>query len=67
MVAGSKRRKIEDVRTSLTVAHLEDKLQEINNINPCEMTNRNSCLIALLYLSGRRITEILHLKNLILK
>lgn len=54
MVAGSKRRKIENIKP-LTVAHLEEKLKDIDN--------RNSCLIALLYLSGRRINEILHLKK----
>lgn len=54
MVAGSKRRKIEDVKP-LTVPHLVNKLKEMNT--------RNACLIALLYLSGRRINEVLHLRK----
>lgn len=54
MVAGSKRRKIETIKP-LTVTHLENKLKDMNN--------RNACLIALLYLSGRRVNEVLHLKK----
>ena len=54
MVAGSKRRKIEDTKP-LDLDHLETKLYD--------MEPRDSCLVALLYLSGRRITEILGLKK----
>lgn len=54
MVAGSKRRKIEDVQP----INLEDV-----SLKLLDLSERDACLVALLYLSGRRITEILGLKK----
>jgi integrase len=54
MVAGSKRRKIEDTKP-LDLNAVALKLYD--------MPPRDSCLVALLYLSGRRIGEVLELKK----
>lgn len=53
MVAGDKRRKVEDTKP-LTWETIAPRLWNISE-------PRDSRLIALLYLSGRRVTEILHL------
>lgn len=55
MVAGNKRRKVEDSKP-LTYEDIALTLLDIRE-------PRNQCLIALLYLSGRRIGEVLHLQR----
>lgn len=55
MVAGDKRRKVEDTNP-ITIEYLYNVLVGIAE-------PRDSCLIALLYLSGRRVNEILHLQK----
>lgn len=55
MVAGDKRRRVEDVK-ALTYQYLEFICETIKQ-------PRDNCLLALLYLSGRRINEILHLQK----
>lgn len=54
MVGGYKRRKIEDV-PPINLGDMEIKLHKLSE--------RDACLIALLYLSGRRISEVLGLKK----
>lgn len=58
MVAGSKRRRREEA-DPLPYPILAEKLKTIDP--------RDSCLIAILYLSGRRINEVLHLTKKDLK
>lgn len=55
MVAGSKRRRVDDVKL-LAVENLALTLDGIES-------DRDACLIALLYLSGRRVGEVLDLKK----
>ena len=55
MVAGSKRRQVDSVQP-LTWTKIENQLTVIDD-------PRAQCLIALLYLSGRRINEVLHLQK----
>ncbi len=57
MVAGDKRRKVEDVKP-LSFQDLEQVCISIHEDDP-----RAACLIALLYLSGRRICEVLELQK----
>lgn len=55
MVAGSKRRRVEEAEP-ITYQNLSLTCEKIEH-------PRDSCLIALLYLSARRISEILHLQK----
>lgn len=54
MVKGDIRRKVEDTKP---------KTYEDIALKCLDMSARDSCLVALLYLSGRRIGEILHLQK----
>jgi len=55
MVKGDIRRKVEDVKPKTWM--------DIENICIMISNDRDACLIALLYLSGRRIGEVLHLQK----
>lgn len=56
MVAGDKRRNAKDIKSKISWKELASKLEYAEP--------RDACLIALLYLSGRRISEVLGLKKL---